>query len=270
MSADERRRERTGRVLVAVMNSHRDFEIALEQGWYRIPCERAPSRVGADYLAFYQTSIFDEERWAVNYYATVRRYHVVSRRSLLPDEPNHPQADALYYRIDIGPLLRLSPPIPSQRLRRISFIPTTLERLLQAEEINDLWCGTPDEERLWRAFRESGVGVERRYPLKEDSPEHTVDFALFCERGKVGVCLEGASPVRNVRMVREFPSIGEYEAKALGWTIVQLDQEDLAGPPASCVEAIMKVAKRLGCVARTVRDQDDARVSATRSANARG
>jgi hypothetical protein len=174
VETEERRSERSSRVLVAVMNNHRDFGIALERGWYRIPCERAPSRLGADYLAFYQTGVFDEERWAINYYATVRRYRVVSRRSLLPNEADHPRADALYYRIDIGPLARLSPPIPSHRLRRISFIPTTLERLLHAEEINDLWCGSPDEERLWRAFRESGISVERRYPLREDAPEYTV------------------------------------------------------------------------------------------------
>lgn len=257
MGTEERRSERTSRVLVAVMNSHRDYEIALERGWYRIPYERAPSRVGADYLAFYQTSVFHEERWAVNYYATITRYHVVSRRSLLPDEPEHPRADALYYRIDIGPLLRLSPPIPSQRLRRISFIPTTLERLLHAEEINDLWCGSPDEERLWRAFKESGIGVERRYPLREDAPECTVDFALLCKEGRVGVCVEGAPPVRNVRMVREFPLIDEYAANALGWTIVQLGHRDLARPAAACVEAILKVVGRLGCVTRagSIRDR---------------
>jgi hypothetical protein len=246
VGTEERRAERSSRVLVAVMNSHRDFEIAHQQGWYRIPCERAPSRLGADYLAFYQTSVFGEERWAVNYYATTRRYRIVSRRSLLPDEPNHPRADDLYYRIDIGPLVHLSPPIPSQRLRRISFIPTTLERLLQAEEINDLWCGSPDEERLWRAFKESGIGVERRYPLREETPEYTVDFALLCSHGRVGVCIEDVPPVQNVRLVREFPLVDEYEANAVGWTIVRLGHEDLARPPAACVQVIKQVVERLG------------------------
>ena len=39
------------RVLVAVMNNQRDFQIAQEQGWYRIPVKRAPPRLGADYLS---------------------------------------------------------------------------------------------------------------------------------------------------------------------------------------------------------------------------
>ena len=54
------------RVLVAVMNDRRDFEIARHEGWYRIPLKRAPSRVGADYLAFYQTKAFGDEKWAIN------------------------------------------------------------------------------------------------------------------------------------------------------------------------------------------------------------
>ncbi len=249
VETEERRPKRSSRVLVAVMNSHRDLEIARGQGWYRIPCERAPSRLGADYLAFYQTAVFGEERWAVNYYAATKRYRIVCRRSLLPDEPDHPRADDLYYRIDIGPLVRLSPAVPSQRLRRISFIPTTVERLLQAEEINDLWCGSPDEERLWRAFKESGIGVERRCPLRAETPEYTVDFALLCSQGKVGVCIEGVAPVPNVRLVREYPLIDEYEANALGWTIVRLGREDLARPPTACARAILKLAEQLGGLA---------------------
>ena len=119
---------RSSRVLVAVMNNQRDFHIARDQGWYRIPYQRAPARVGADYLAFYHTKAFPEERWAVCYYAPVRHYRVLSRRSLLPGEPSHPRADALYYKVEIGELRRLPRPIPSHRLRRITFIPTTQER----------------------------------------------------------------------------------------------------------------------------------------------
>ncbi|HEM61913.1 MAG TPA: hypothetical protein ENO24_06450, partial [Chloroflexi bacterium] len=62
------------RVLVAVMNSREDFQIARDQGWYRIPVARAPRRLGADFLAFYQTKTFQEEGWAVNYYSPIKRY----------------------------------------------------------------------------------------------------------------------------------------------------------------------------------------------------
>ena len=115
-------------VLVAVLTSPRDLAIAREQGWYRIPVKRAPRRVAADYLAFYQTRAFGEEAYAVSYYAPVRRFHLARRAELLPDEPDHPRAGEAYYQIEIGSLERLPRPIPSRRLRRITFIPTTLKR----------------------------------------------------------------------------------------------------------------------------------------------
>lgn len=145
--------EEPARVLVAVMNNRRDFKIAREKGWYRIPLKRAPRQVAADFLAFYQTAAFDEAKWTVSYVAPVRRYHVVRRRDLLPNEADHPRADDLYYKVEIGALERLPAPVPSQKLRRITFIATTLERLLTAEEIKDLWMGGVSEEELWAEFQ---------------------------------------------------------------------------------------------------------------------
>jgi hypothetical protein len=141
------------RVLVVVINNQWDLRMAQEQGWYRIPLRRAPRQVAADYLAFYQTAAFGEEKWAINYFAPVRRYHVVRRRDLLPQEAHHPRAEDLYYRVEIGSLERLPAPIASRRLRRITFIATTLERLMTATEINDLWMGGVSEEELWDAFQ---------------------------------------------------------------------------------------------------------------------
>jgi len=138
------------RVLVAVMNNHRDLELARQQGWYRIPLARAPRQVGGDFLAFYQTAAFaPAERWAVRYYAQIQRVHIVTRVELLPDEVDHPRAGDRYFKVEIGPLHRLPHPVPSQRLRRITFIPTTLQKLLQAQEIGELWMGGGLQERLW-------------------------------------------------------------------------------------------------------------------------
>ncbi len=50
--------------------------------------------------------------------------------------------------------------MPSRALRRIAFIPTTLQRLLAAREINDLWQRDDPQQRLWLALREAGLLVE--------------------------------------------------------------------------------------------------------------
>lgn len=141
------------RVLVVVVPRRRDWERVRSEHWYRIPLSRAPRRVAAEYLAFYHPKVFGELRWSIRYYAPIKRYSIVRRGELLPAELHHPRADDLYYRIEIGSLEELPHPIPSRSLRRVTFIMTTMSRLLRAREINDLWVRETACDRLRRAFR---------------------------------------------------------------------------------------------------------------------
>jgi hypothetical protein len=67
----------------------------------------------------------------------------------LRSQPDHPHANEQYYKIQIGPLERLPRPIPSRKWRRITFLYTTSERLMAAEEINDLIVQSEERELLW-------------------------------------------------------------------------------------------------------------------------
>lgn len=221
-------------VLVAIMNNQRDLQIARQKGWYRIPVKCAPRRVGAEYLAFYQTKAFGQEAYAVNYYAPIRRIHLAQRLELLPEEVNHPRAGDWYYRVQIGPLQRLPHPVPSQRLRRITFIPTTLARLLSAREINDLWLGSDDEERLWEAFRENDIRVERRVSLQEGDEAYVIDFAAYCRRGKVAILCGGAGPLGEGSALRERPS-ADYELAAAGWKVLRFSLQQIEDSLEDCV-----------------------------------
>ena len=233
------------RVLVAVMNDPRDFEVARDKGWYRIPLKRAPGRVAADYLAFYQTKAFGDEKWAINYYAPTRRYHLVTRAELLPEEVDHPRAAEPYYKVEIGPLQRLPHPIPSKRLRRITFISTTLERLLKAEEINDLWDRGSREERLWEAFKQEGIEAERQYEVEEEAVCHTLDFAIFCQEGQVAVVCEGEPAGERVKVIRERQA-SDYGLAALGWTVLYLDRQQLSRDVPGCLAAVREAVSRCG------------------------
>ncbi|HEY3291218.1 MAG TPA: hypothetical protein VGK87_13905 [Anaerolineae bacterium] len=130
--------EPDARVLVCLMNTPRDLEIARWDHWYRIPVKHAPPDFLADIIAFYLASAFDDEKWAIHEYAHVRGHELVRRCDMFPDQPNHPRANDLYYKMQLGPLLRLARPIPSLRWRRIAFIETTGDRLLHALEISEL------------------------------------------------------------------------------------------------------------------------------------
>ena len=141
------------RVLVAVMNNPRDLQIAIQEHWYRIPVKRAPNQVGADYLAFYLTGRFSPElRHRVTYYAPIRAYRLARRVDLIPDQADHPRAQESYFKIEIGALLKLDAPVISEKMRRITFISTSLEQLLHAREIRELWIKPSYRETLWRAL----------------------------------------------------------------------------------------------------------------------
>ena len=150
-------------VLAAIVNNLRDFAIARDEHWYRIPARRAPTRaVNAPVLAFYQTKVFGEEAWAINYWAEAREWEIVKRVELLPQEALHPRAQEDYHRIRLGELERLPHPIASQKWRRITFIITTWERLMRAQYVQELLHGDIWEERLYRALRKMGGVAEGR------------------------------------------------------------------------------------------------------------
>lgn len=144
-------------VLVAIVNNTRDWAIVRDQHWYRLPVKHIPRRgINAPILAFYQTKEFGDEKWSINYYADALSWQTVRRSQLLPDEPNHPRANELYYKVQLGILRPLPHPIVSRKWRRLTFIVTHWGRLQEAQEVNELLHGTIWEERLWRALRKLG------------------------------------------------------------------------------------------------------------------
>src|SRR5258706_8242653 len=177
-------------VLVAILKDKRDLEIARVLGWYRIPLKTSPKTVSVDYLAFYQTAKFGDEKWAINYVAPVRGHELTTRGQLLRTQPDHPRANDPYYKIQIGTLERLPHPILSRAWRRITFLYTTGQRLLDASELNDLIVQSEERERLWKALYERGLSAERQY---DNASSGELDLALLCALGQLGITL-GDSP----------------------------------------------------------------------------
>ncbi len=210
--------------LVAIMNNKADFARARHEHWYRIPVRSAPPRVDFSQLvrlAFYQTKIFGEEKWAVNYHAEVRSVDRAKRIELLPDERDHPRAQDEYYRLQIGDLERLPKPIPSRRWRRIVFIPTTTEKLFQAEEINDLYHESPLEDELWRHLKRVGIHAERQFYIGKRDRIYCLDFAIFCARGNLNVECNGeewhSDPEAQARDEQRDADLAQW-----GWSVLRL------------------------------------------------
>lgn len=145
-------------ILVAILKSPRDLEIARVLGWYRIPLATTPKTVRVDWIAFYQPAAFGDERWSVRYAASVRGHELLKRVDLLNDEPEHPRAQEPYYKIQLGEIITLPRVLSSRSWRRFVFLYTTGQRLLAADDFNDLTIPVSEErDLLWRLLKERGV-----------------------------------------------------------------------------------------------------------------
>jgi hypothetical protein len=132
--------------------------------------------VAVDFLAFYQTAAFGEEKWRIQHVAAVKGHELTTRGELLRDEPDHPHAKHEYYKIQIGPLQQLPEPVLSAGWHRITFFYTTGEYLLAARTIEDLILAEDDRRPLWQALRERAT---RTQSYTAELPEIGVDSALL-------------------------------------------------------------------------------------------
>jgi hypothetical protein len=169
----------TSLILVAVINNPRDMEIARLLGWYRIPFRTAPKVIAVDFLAFYQTGAFGDEKWRIQYTAPVRGHELTTRQELIRDEPDHPSARAEYFKIQIGPLARLPRPITAGNWKRVTFLYTTGEYLLQAKTVNDLVVHTEERKALWQSLRERAS--QAQHYTVDEPPEIELDPSVLAQ-----------------------------------------------------------------------------------------
>ena len=146
----------TDLILVCLLPTPRDMEIARLLGWYRIPLKSAPKVVSVDYLAFYQPTSFGERGGQVEYIAQVRGHELTTRGELLKDESNHPRAKEEYFKTQLGGLEKLKEPIHTDKWKRLTFLYSTGEYLLNAKTLNDFLRIRP---RSWRSLRTASIAI---------------------------------------------------------------------------------------------------------------
>lgn len=146
------------RVLVGVINRKRDLEMALREGWYRIPEAQMKRGIQAEYLALFLSRAFGERNGSIQYFARITGYELDYRRFLVPGEPNHANADKLYYKVTFDQLIEKRPPIINDTKRTITFIYTTWDRFSHARAIADLYSKADFfVDRVYHALRSAGM-----------------------------------------------------------------------------------------------------------------
>ncbi len=124
-----------------------------------------------DRLAFYQPSSFGQLPrrldGRIEWTAPVHGFELTTRGELLRDEPEHPRSAEEYFKIEIGALERLARPILAGKWRRLTFLYTTGEYLLNASTLNDLVVRSDERDVLWRSLRER---AEREQQYQAELP----------------------------------------------------------------------------------------------------
>lgn len=252
---------------MAIMNDPADFAIAQEQHWYRIPVQSAPKRWPPQWLAFYQTKSFPEEKYSIKYFAHVNEIRTVSRQQLFPDEPQNRKSSRVYYQLLLEPLQSLPIPIVSRKWRRIVFIPTTWEKFLQAREINDLYDESPLEDRLWTELKQRGFFAERQYYLKVESQFYCLDFAFFCRDGKLNIETDGDTWHSSRNRIAKDNRRDNYITIA-GWYILRFNSKQINTDLLKhCIPIIEKALNQFGGLVQASTSETSVRDKLDRNQN---
>jgi hypothetical protein len=227
-------------VLVVLLKSPRDLEIAETEHWYRMPVRHAPPHIGrACYLAFYLTQAFGERKWSIREYAALRGHELVRRRDVLPDEGDHVRADEVYYKLQLGPMISLPRPIVSRSGRRLLYVWTTGGRFSKAVEINDLFHKSDADDALWKRLVSAGLGAERQIVVRDARARYRVDFWIPCLLGNVALVL--ANSTRRLPRGPTWRSLRLSEAEVLekgeeSWNKLLGFVRELGGAKYACTE----------------------------------
>ncbi len=235
------------------MRDRLDFRVLRDQLWYRIPVDSVTNllrdRWPPRWLAFYQTKVFGAEAYSVRYFGRVVDIRKVLRQEIFPNEPKDEKGSREYYQIILDRLEELPNPIPSRRLRRVSFIPTTLAKLTSAAEINDLFDDSPLEDDLWGKLKEHGIDAERQYLVEIGDRKYFLDFAVYCAAGKLDVETDGDAWHSNPERAAE-DNVRDNDLHTAGWTSLRFNSWQVSEEVEKyCVPKVVETINAMGGVA---------------------
>lgn len=236
--------------LVALINNKRDFDIAVNYNWYRIPYQSkmVPKIVqdkSVEYIAFYQSKVFDEESYRVERFAKVSNISIVKRKELFPRIFNDPKAEDLYYKISFSPLIKISTPIISRKFRRLLFISTSETHFHNAREINDLFYESPIEEKMWEYLKSANICAERQLLYRALNKNLYLDFALYCHSRNINIECDGDEyHLRKENVLYDKKRNNFLESH--GWSVLRFSTSDILNNKIETIERIKVTINQCG------------------------
>jgi very-short-patch-repair endonuclease len=137
-------------------------------------------------------------------------------------------------------------PILSYRPRRLVFIPTTIEKFQFADQINDLFDGSPLEDRLWTALKYIHVLAERQWKIIVQSHNYYLDFAVFCQNGKLAIETDGYTYHYDSRNQIDYDSWRRNEIDLDGWRSLYYTTQQVRDDWTPYLSQIQRAIDQLG------------------------
>lgn len=175
------------RVLVGVINRKRDLLYAQQDHWYRIPAAKMPRGIYTEYIAFFLSgSAIYKKPSGIYYFARKQGVELVHRTDLLPKEPHHKNSKEIYYKIQFDEVLTKDPIVLNKTGRAISFIYTTWDRFINAEQIRDLYNKSDYYvDRIYHALRDKRIRPERYWQAEKKQTGYDAQLRIPCKEGEV-------------------------------------------------------------------------------------
>lgn len=235
-------------VLIALLRKRSALDILKTEGWYHIPVDTAPKPWPPTAIAFYQGTVFGkEEQYKIRYFGEVDQIDIVPRKELFPDdEENAHKAEIFYYRVQLSELHQRYKPIISYRPRRLVFIPTTWAKFQLAEQINDLFDGSPLEDRLWSALKYISVLAERQWKIFVQGHKYYLDFAVFCKHGKLAIETDGYTTHYDSLNQIDYDTWRQNEIGLDGWQFLHYTSKHVKDDWTPYLSQIQRAIDQLG------------------------
>ena len=232
-------------MLVCLLRYKDDLNILLHEGWYRIPVKtKLENLFKVKYLAFYQSHVYGKNAFRIKHYGTIDKIEIVKRCELFPKEKENAKSNDEYYRIRMKDMNILENPIPSKMSRRMVFINTTMEKFLSAKELNDLFHGSPLEDKLWKSMKENNLVAERQFYVNYGKNIYSLDFASFCRKGLIDIECDGDTfHINKEKAVLDNKRDNLLTRK--GWSILRYSTSQLNNTD-ECIEEIREVIRNKG------------------------
>jgi very-short-patch-repair endonuclease len=231
-------------VLVALLKEKSHFNNLREQNWYHIPVENTPKRWPPDWLAFYQPKAFGTDAFRIRHFGRVKEITQVPYRKLFPSKFESSKSEKRYHQIFIEKLEKLPRPIPSRIPRSIVFIPTTWHKFINADQLNDLFDESPLEDIIWQAFKSLSIFAERQWKESIGKSFYQLDFAIFCNQGKVDVEADGDTwHAQRDRIDRDNKRNNDLEKR--GWHVLRFNGKEIREEKAKYIVQVQETINTL-------------------------